>query len=222
MNPADSNPDARFAVAPCHPEAHFTSQTMTDLSTGTESNATPPRKKRYLVLFIVGIFCLLVGSPIALLALIQMPGIYYSEFNSIKARLEALPNTRIVDSWRHEDITLEDCGFDLQVRECEPIRIDFYEGGNWDRDFGTLDGIIFSKPYNPATNGYETTPISSEELARAGIHVRSLTDLVAQLEALQAYLKTRPQQPHEAPHAGSYYIRIYYDLDAYKQARHSP
>ena len=133
--------------------------------------------------------------------------------------MELLPDTKIVDSWRHEDITLEDLGFDLKVRECQPIRLDFYEGGDWYRDFGAIDGIIFSKPYNPATSDYETRRVSCDELARAGIRVRNLTDIISQLEAVLVYLKTRPQKQADVPRVGSYYIRIYYDLDAYKQTR---
>jgi len=174
------------------------------------------RKATRKVFIAIALVCLFVASPFAVLALYQSPFVYYRHFHRIKAKLEVLPDTKIVDSWRHEDITLEDFGFDLRIRQCPPIRLDFYEGGDWYRGFGAIDGIIFSKPYNPATNDYETTPISCDELARAGIGVRNLTDVVSHLEAVLVYLKARPQRQADVPRAGSYYIRIYYDLDAYK------
>jgi hypothetical protein len=174
--------------------------------------------KRKLFVAVV-VVCFIVASPFALLALYQSPFVYYRHFNRIKAKLEVLPDTKIVDSWQHQDITLEDFGFDLRVRQCPPIRLDFYEGGDWYRDFGAIDGIIFSKPYNPATNDYETTRISCDELAQAGIRVRNLTDVVSQLEAVLTYLKARPQRQPDVPRAGAYYIRIYYDLDAYKKTQ---
>ncbi len=189
---------------------------MSDSSMRMESNVKERSAKRgvFIAVVIVG---LLVASPFALIAIYSSPFVYYRHFNRVKARLEVLPDTKIVDSWRHEDITLEDFGFDLKVRECQPIRLNFYEGGDWYRDFGAIDGIIFSKPYNPATNDYETTRVSREEFALAGIQIHGLADIVSQLEAVLAYLKTRPQNQTDAPRSGSHYIRIYYDLAAYKQ-----
>ena len=141
------------------------------------------------------------------------------QFNRIKAQVEKLPDARIVDTCKHEDVTLEDFGFDLQVRRCEPIRLNFYEGGDWHRVFGPIDGIVFNKPYNPATNNYEAIPISSAELARAGIHVRTLADVISQLESVLTYLRNRPKQQADTPRKGVYYIRIFYDLDAYRNRR---
>ncbi len=158
-------------------------------------------------------------APFALLWLSQCDFIYYRHYNRIKALVEKLPDAKITDTWLHRDITLEDFGFDVQVRQCEPIRLNFYEGGDWYRDFGTTDGIIFSKPYNPATNDYEITMVSCDELARAGIRVRNLADTISQLEAVLAYLKSRPDNQSDTPRGGAYYIRIYYDLNAYKQTQ---
>jgi hypothetical protein len=168
-------------------------------------------------LVMVLILIIVAVGPFVPLLLSQIPFIYNRHYNRIKAQIEKLPETRIIDSWRHEDISLEDFGFDFQVRQCPPMRLDFYEGEDWDRPFGVIDGITFSKPYNPATNGYETIPVSCEELDRAGIRVRTLADIVSRLEAVLAYLKSRPRNETDSPRAGAYYIRIYYDLDAYKQ-----
>jgi hypothetical protein len=85
-----------------------------------------------------------------------------------------------------------------------------------------IHGSIFSKPYNPAINDYETTPISCDELARAGIHVRNLPEVVSQLEAVLTYRQTKPPGNANVPPPGSHYLRIYYDLDAYKQPPKTP
>jgi hypothetical protein len=175
-----------------------------------------PEHKSSTGLGMLLIGCFIVIAPFALAALLRAPFIYDRDFNRIKARLERLPETTIIDSWRHEDMTLEDFGFDLKVRQCPPIRLDFYEGRDWYRTFGGIDGITFSKPYNPASNDYETICVSSNELVQAGIRVGNLVDIVCQLEAILVYLKSRPRGQVDTPRRGAYYIRIYYDLDAYK------
>lgn len=171
------------------------------------------------MLIAVSAFFFVILSPFALYWFLQIPWVYYSDFNTIKARLEGLPGTKIVDFWRHEDVTLEDFGFVLQVRQCQPIRLDFHDDEDLYRVFDEIDGITFSKPYNPAANSYETTRVSSGELAQSGIQVHSLADTIAQLEAVLAYLKNRPQQQSETPRPGAYYIGIFYELDAYKTQR---
>jgi hypothetical protein len=179
-------------------------------------DAKSPKKSRRPL--IVGIALLLgvVMLPFALLAVHQSPFFYNRHFNRIRALLEEMPDARVVDSWRHEDLTLEDFGFTLQVRQCPRIRLDFYEGGDWYRDFEAIDGILFSKPYNLLTKGYEVTALSCDELSRVGISVRNLTDVVSRLEAVLAYLKDRPSNLAPTPRKAENYVRIYYDLDAYK------
>jgi hypothetical protein len=179
------------------------------------------RKEHRLEYVAAVLLFLLLISPFLYFGYTRLPIHYYRHFDRIQARLEKLPDTKITDKWLHEDITLEDFGFTLQVRQCEPIKLDFYEGEekNWYRYFDSMDGITFHKPYNPATNDYETTHISREELARAGIHVNNLADIVAHLEAVLDYLKNRPDQSPEKQHSGAHYLHIFYDLDAYKQTR---
>jgi hypothetical protein len=65
-----------------------------------DSNTKSRSGERKLFVAIV-LVCLIFASPFALLTLYQTPFFYYRHFNRIKAKLEALPDTKIVDSWQH-------------------------------------------------------------------------------------------------------------------------
>ena len=175
-----------------------------------ERKSRPWLVKTLLVVLVV------VSCPAVYVLISQIPFVYYWHFNHIKSLVETLPDTKIIDFWRHEDISLEDFGFELQIRQNQPIRLDFYEGEDWYRNFKKIHGILFSKPYNPASNNYETTPVSRKELARAGIRVSNLADVISQWEKIEAYFRSRPKQSRGVPGVGGHFVRIYYDLDAYK------
>ncbi len=53
---------------------------------------------------------------------------YYGQFNRVKHVIEDMPDVRIVDHWKHRDVTLEDFGFTLLVSESGRVDISFYDG----------------------------------------------------------------------------------------------
>lgn len=169
----------------------------------------PNAWRRILVLILL----LIVGVGVVLLPFAcRSESFYYRHFNRIKARLEAMPDVKIVDSWRHEDITLEDFGFTLKIRECPPIRLDFYEGNNWYRPFKKVEGISFFR--YPGINGqYQLTRISADELGKAGVKVQNLAGVFANLESVLARLKDRADQDDWNTPAKPNYVWIQYDLD---------
>jgi hypothetical protein len=46
---------------------------------------------------------------------------YYSQYNALLREIWSHPNLRIVDHWRHEDITLEDFGFAIQSQRATAV-----------------------------------------------------------------------------------------------------
>lgn len=48
---------------------------------------------------------------------------YYGQFNRVKHVIEDMPDVRIVDHWKHRDVTLEDFGFTLLVDESRKVDI---------------------------------------------------------------------------------------------------
>ena len=136
----------------------------------------------------MGTLVLLVGlSPLfifgglaALLLCLQLPVIYYAEFHSIQGKLASQPGVTITSSWKHEDLSLEDCGFTLQVRDCPPVQVDFYEGEDWEGQFRRIDGLAVRE-------GFDSVKlIRVERLAEMGMPVRNLPDLLAHLEGVLA------------------------------------
>src|SRR5689334_9804272 len=52
---------------------------------------------------------------------------YYGRFNRVKAVIEAIPGIHVVDSWKHEDVTLEDFTFTLVSNSGQTAKIGFWE-----------------------------------------------------------------------------------------------
>ena len=52
---------------------------------------------------------------------------YYDEFRKVESALETLPEVVVVDSWYHEDLTLEEFGFALDVAGRGRVKMEFWE-----------------------------------------------------------------------------------------------
>jgi len=53
---------------------------------------------------------------------------YYGKFNRVLAVMEQIPDVRIVDTWQHHDVTLEDFGFTLVSASGQSTKVNFLEG----------------------------------------------------------------------------------------------
>lgn len=144
------------------------------------------------------------------------PPFYYADFNRAREHLSAVPGVKIIDDWQHHDVTLEDCGFTVRVDDSEPVRIDFYDGQDWTLPFRTLDGVTVSYPYNPRTNDYEEVSFSARQLRDHGVDPTNLGSVLQDIEKLLNLATPKPVPRTENPRGGVW-VRIYRDLDRYKQ-----
>ena len=70
------------------------------------------------------------------------PPLYYAqEYNAVEDRLETIEGLQIRDSWQHEDIRLEDCGFDVVPSMAETHLLTFTDHQDWVALFDKMDGI---------------------------------------------------------------------------------
>ncbi len=65
---------------------------------------------------------------------------YYAQYNAVKDRLETIEGLQIRDSWQHEDILLEDCGFDVSIDD-QNASLTFVDHQDWVALFAKIDGI---------------------------------------------------------------------------------
>ncbi len=121
-----------------------------------------------------------VGGFLTMLAYPWLPPVYYADYRYVGSRLAALPGVTVVGSWKHEDVTLEDCGFTVKVRECPPVDLDFHDGSDWRGQFKRIDGVFLSR------GSREIVPLSVGRLGELGIPARNLPELLANLERLMA------------------------------------
>jgi hypothetical protein len=119
--------------------------------------------------------------PVVALLVFWWPDLdYYHHFRVIGGKLRSLPGVTIVGSWKHEDITLEDFGYAVRVRNCPPVSVNFYEGNEWHGLFERIDGIVvrtgdYDRPYKVLS-----VPI----LKAKGLAVENLPNVIANLEAV--------------------------------------
>lgn len=129
---------------------------------------------------------LLLGVVLAA-CLFSLPGIlhtlYYAEYNAVVSRLEEIPGLTIVSSWQHEDVTLEDCGFTLQMEDAVASFV-FWDRQDWRGLFNSIDGIRFQ-------HAGGTRFVSCRELQDAGIPVGDLAELLIQLPEVLRYCTDR-------------------------------
>lgn len=167
-----------------------------------------PVSLRIAFLISIGVF-LLIAWPVLCVLFLTFPPFYNRHYNRIKDRLGALPNVQVIDSWRHEDITLEDFGFTLQVADEPPFMLCFWESANddWYRIFGPIDGLTV-RPELYA--GDEALHVSVEEFAQNGIIVHDLNSTVQNFSRVLELLKDEGQDVASAPPSeGKYYLEVF-------------
>jgi len=52
---------------------------------------------------------------------------YYGQFNQVQRIIRGMPELKILDHWQHHDISMEDFGFEVEMRSGEKRWINFYE-----------------------------------------------------------------------------------------------
>ena len=52
---------------------------------------------------------------------------YYGKFNRVRNVIEHMPDVRIIDTWQHRDVTLEDFGFTIRSDSGQTIKVNFLE-----------------------------------------------------------------------------------------------
>ena len=102
-----------------------------------------------------------------------LPQFYYEQYNTVRRKLENVKGLSITDSWKHEDMTLEDCGFDVTV-DGTAVQITFVDGQDWAGLFDHIDGIRFASDGNQLF-------ITQEQLQNARIKIDGLTHILEQL-----------------------------------------
>lgn len=96
------------------------------------------------------------GAWVWHLAPIRNPKIefgYYGRYHQVQRVILQIPGTSIVDSWKHEDIVLEDFGFTIQLGENEPKRVDFWDGTpvKENGDDAEIRAYVLAELQRPAT-----------------------------------------------------------------------
>jgi hypothetical protein len=138
--------------------------------------------------FLKGFGVLAVGVMLVLAVIVgpvllsQVPAIYYGKFRAIERKLSNQHGVKVVKTWKHEDIDLEDCGFTLQVRSCPLVGIDFYDGRDWLGQFERIDGVAVC----PVDGSLAIKLISTESLTEHGLSVHNIPELLSQLEGVLA------------------------------------
>ena len=112
----------------------------------------------------------------------MFPPFYYSEYNAVRERLESIPGLTITSTWKHEDVILEDCGFDVAQANAK-ASITFFDDQDWKGLFRRIDGII----YGPAG---QQKFVSRSDLESAGFEIDGLADLLQELRAVQQFCET--------------------------------
>jgi hypothetical protein len=144
----------------------------------------------YAAVGLLGAFLLVPAlflATVAFVAYTQIPPVYYADFRAIERRLRAHPGVRIVGSWKHEDVSLEDCGFTVQVRHCPPVDLHFaLDHEDWRRCFRRIKAIQVSV----GRGSSHWIPV--EPLAEAGgPRIRNLPDLLDHMEDVLDHVRRR-------------------------------
>ena len=150
------------------------------------------------VLFASAVLALLLFFVLSFFRLFD----YYYHYRTIGDKLAALPGVTIVDSWKHEDLTLEDFGYTLKVRDCPSIRVDFYETREWQGLFRHIDGVIL-------LSGNATTDakiLTTSQLKTGPSAIRNLPELLANLETVLPLLENAPGAGTTGPTPDGNYV----------------
>jgi len=101
------------------------------------------------------------------------PPFYYGQYNSVKAKLEAIEGLQVKDSWQHEDIYLEDCGFDVFI-DGQKASLTFVDHQDWVALFDQIDGIRIPM------DGHQRL-VTCEQMKSAGMEIDGLSDILENL-----------------------------------------
>ena len=136
--------------------------------------------QKRLLLSLAVIIGIMIIAPVILVTILMWPSAgYYAEFNAVREQLEAIPDVTIVNTWQHKDLTLEDCGVTLKVRECPLIQINFYEGGDWETAFQEIQGIRATRKTGDSES---VVYMSTHDFQNAGLHITNLVEMISHLE----------------------------------------
>ena len=154
----------------------------------------------------------LIASPFVLIALSQVPYVYYYDFNQVRRHLEAIPGLVITDTRKHEDVTLEDCWYAFRFGSSEEVELALGETEDWEAPFtDEFDGVVFLRPYGSTPNGYERRVVSRARLLDWGVTFHRLADLVPHLETIIPRLReVGVVTDDNVSHA----LRLMWDLDS--------
>jgi len=124
---------------------------------------------------------LFLAVALALLSPIRgmFPPFYYEQYNAVRSRLDAIDGLQIRDSWQHEDVVLEDCGFEITVGG-QNASIDFVDHQDWVELFSEIDGIRISIKDQQRL-------IAREQLNSAGINISGLDSVLENLKAVSDF-----------------------------------
>ena len=141
---------------------------------------------RFSIKYILIVF-VFVAVALTLLAPIRgmFPPFYYEQYNTVKSRLEAVDGLKIRDTWQHEDMVLEDCGFEINV-DGQNASLIFVDQQDWVALFNKIDGIRI-----PANDHQRV--VTCEQLKSAGIEIDGLTDVLSNLESVVEFCSNQTE-----------------------------
>ena len=141
---------------------------------------------------------LILASPF----IMQINVFYNFKFNIIKDMFESIEGVKVVDSWRHEDVALEDFGFTLQTANGSKTSIDFYESNNWFKVFYKADGIVIDN-----ANHNQKVTISSQQLLEHKIKASNLKESVHSINQVVTLAKNKSSDSNSANTENYIHIR---------------
>lgn len=130
---------------------------------------------------------MILTAAIAYVCMVFLPDrgffarMYYREFHAVERRLRSVPGLQFTSAWQHHDITLEDCGCDIEKGNVE-LRIEFWDRQDWVELFHRVDGIFLRE----GNNRYD---ISRDKLSDLGLKITGLTDVLVKLDEVLAACK---------------------------------
>jgi len=141
---------------------------------------------RFSIKYILIVF-VFVAVALTLLAPIRgmFPPFYYEQYNTVKSRLEAVDGLKIRDTWQHEDMVLEDCGFEINV-DGQNASLIFVDQQDWVALFNKIDGIRI------LANDHQRV-VTCEQLKSAGIEIDGLTDVLSNLESVMEFCSNQTE-----------------------------
>ena len=160
------------------------------------------------LLVAVGVFAVFSALLRPFLGL--FPPFYYAEFRAVQERLSQIPDLEFVNSWKHEDLALEGCGFVVTVKSCPRVRVDFHDYQDfWGSLFDDIDGIIF------LDGSGRRSWVSRKRLRDAGLPVNGLADVLVHLNEVLAVYESGAHASREHRFERCRSAQIRYPLDNY-------